>query len=166
MLAAFGRHEAPVLAGVPGLSTVECVFVFSGLVPNRKSHPLIHEWIAVVFRDGNAPRLIPFEELGERTGLGREPIPNLQQAADIDALAALLPSAVAEARRHFVERRNAFKDAINAKLDDEIKALDDFRARRLEQLERGLEQSKQSERVKHGRREQTRLEVQTVHDES
>ena len=165
MLAAFGRHEAPVLAGVPGLSAGECVFVFSGLVPNRKSHPLIHDWIAVVFRNGNAPRLIPFEELAERTGLGREPIANLQQAADIDALAALLPSAVAEARRHFVERRNAFEDAINAKLDHEIRSLDDFKTRRLQQLERVLRQSKQSEQVKKGRCEQTRREVQAVHDE-
>ena len=41
MLAAFGRHEAPVLAGVPGLAPDETVFVISGLVPNRKSHPLV-----------------------------------------------------------------------------------------------------------------------------
>ena len=165
MLAAFGRHEAPVLAGMPGLSAGKCVFVFSGLVPNRKSHPLIHDWIAVVFRNGNAPRLIPFEELAERTGLGREPIANLQQSTDLAALTALLPQAVAEARRHFVGRRNAFEDAINAKLDDEIKALDDFRTRRLEQMERALGQSNQSEQVKLGRREQTRRNVQTAHDE-
>ena len=47
MLAAFGRHEAPVLAGVPNLATDETVFVLSGLVPNRRSHPLLYEWIAV-----------------------------------------------------------------------------------------------------------------------
>ena len=51
VLAAFGRSEAPVLAGVPGLAPGEAVFVFSGLVPNRKSHPLVYEWIAVSFHD-------------------------------------------------------------------------------------------------------------------
>ena len=50
MLAAFGRHEAPVLAGVPGLAADETVFVLSGLVPNRRSHPLLYEWIAVAYR--------------------------------------------------------------------------------------------------------------------
>ena len=52
MLAAFGRHEAPVLAGVPNLAADETVFVLSGLVPNRRSHPLLYEWIAVAYRRG------------------------------------------------------------------------------------------------------------------
>ena len=50
ILAAFGRHEAPVLAGVPGLAPDETVFVISGLVPNRKRHPLVYEWVGVTFR--------------------------------------------------------------------------------------------------------------------
>ena len=35
MLAAFGRHEAPVLAGIPGLAPDETVFVVSGPVSSR-----------------------------------------------------------------------------------------------------------------------------------
>ena len=45
MLAAFGRSEAPILAGVPGFVPGEVVFVFSGLIPNQKSHPLVYEWM-------------------------------------------------------------------------------------------------------------------------
>ena len=52
----------------PGLVPGEAVFVFSGLVPNRKSHPLVHEWVAVSFRDGALSELIPFTNLVERTG--------------------------------------------------------------------------------------------------
>ncbi len=52
MLAAFGRHEPPVLAGVPNLAADETAFVLSGLVPNRRSHPLLYEWLAVTYRGG------------------------------------------------------------------------------------------------------------------
>ena len=165
VLAAFGRHEAPVLAGVPGLPRGEVAFVFAGLVPNRKSHPLVYEWIAVAFTDGEQPRLIPFDELVERIGLGRNPIANRQASVDVEALASLLPHAVAEARHHFVARRNVFEEAINAKLDHEIKALDEFKARRIRQLEHSLGQSNQSEQAKRARREQAVHEAEAVHDE-
>ncbi len=165
MLAAFGRSEAPILSGVPGLVTDEAVFVFSGLVPNQKSHPLVHEWIAVSFRDGERPELIPFGELLERTGLGHRAIPNQQQPADVAALSSLLPAAVTRAREHFIERRNVFERAIDAKLEDEVRALDEFRDRRLRQLEIDFPQSDQVERFKRHRGEQAREEVMEVHDE-
>ena len=116
VLAAFGRSEAPILSGVPGLATDEAVFVFSGLVPNQKSHPLVSEWIAISFRDGEKPELIPFEDLVERTGLGHRAIPNQHQPADTAALSRLLPAAVTRAREHFIERQATFEHVINAKL--------------------------------------------------
>ena len=164
MLAAFGRHQAPILAGVPGLSPYDSVFVFSGLVPNRKSHPLVYDWIAVAFCTGEDSRLISIEELMERTGLGREPIANRRTSVDVDALSALLPGAVTHAHGYFVKRRNDFEEAINAKLNDEIKALDDFKARRLKQLELALDRSNQAKQIKLGRHEQACRETQAVHD--
>ncbi len=165
VLAAFGRSEAPVLAGVPGLVPGEAVFVFSGLVPNRKSHPLVHEWIAVSFRDGALSELIPFTNLVERTGLGRRGHANRQPPVDVPSLSRLLTEAVHRAREHFIERRDAFEEAINAKLDVEVRALDEFRARRLRQLELDIFQSDQAEHFKQRRDEQARQEVETIHDE-
>ena len=165
MLAAFGRHEAPILAGMRGLSPGETVFVFSGLVPNRKSHPLVFDWVAVTFLDDDGPDLISFDKLTERTGLGREPTANQQTRVDVDTVSALLPHAVAEARRYFIKRRHDFEETINAKLDDEIKALDAFKARRLQQLELALAQSNQAEGIKQGRHAQACRDVQAVHDE-
>ena len=165
MLAAFGRNQAPILAGVPGLSPYDYVFVFSGLVPNRKSHPLVHDWISVASCDGEPPKLIHFDELLERTGLGDEPIANRQASVDVDALSTLLPVAVTKARSYFVDRRNAFEEGINAKLDEEIKALDDFKERRRQQLQLALDMSNQAEPIKQGRFEQACRETQAVHDE-
>ena len=165
MLSAFGRFEAPILAGVPGLEPDEAVFVFSGLVPNQKSHPLVYEWIALCFRDGVLSVLIPFETLMERTGLGRRAIANLQQAVDVETLSRLLPRAVSRARDHFIERRHAFEEAINAKLDDEIRALEEFKGRQLRQLALDFSQSHQAEQLRRHRDEQDRQDIQDIHDE-
>ena len=165
VLAVFGRSEAPVLCGVPGLGPDEVAFVFSGLVPNRKSHPLVHEWIAVSFHDGGKVELTPFETLVERTGLGHRAIPNRQQRADVPKLSGHLPRAVSLARDHFIQRRNAFEDIINAKLEDEVRALDEFRARKLRQLEFDVSHSEHAEQFRRHSVERARQEVEEVHDE-
>ena len=165
VLAVFGRSEAPVLCGVPGLGPDEVAFVFSGLVPNRQSHPLVYEWIAVSFHDEGKVELVPFEALVERTGLGRRAIPNRQQSVDVDALSRLLPNAVTRAREHFIGRRNVFEKSIDAKLEDEVRALDEFRDRRLRQLELDLSGSDQTDTLRRHRGAQARQEVMEVHDE-
>ena len=165
VLAAFGRSEAPILAGVPGLARDEAIFVFSGLVPNRKSHPLVHEWVAVSFRGTEFSGLIPFETLIERTGVGHRAIPNLQQPSDVAALSRLLPGAVGRARAHFRERRNAFEAIVNAKLDEEVRALDEFVARQRRQLELDLAHSRQAEHFRRRRDEQARQDIDDIHDE-
>ena len=71
MSAAFGRHEAPVLAGVPGFAPDETVFVLSGLVPNRRSHPLVYEWIGVAYRGGRFEALVSFDAFDNLTNSAR-----------------------------------------------------------------------------------------------
>ena len=145
MLAAFGRHEAPILARIPGLAGGETVFVISGLVPNRRSHPLVYEWIGVAFQGERVDSLMTFDELIERTGLGTgRPIANRALPMNVEALTRLLPAAVDRAREYIVERRNHFERTVNAKLDVELTALERLKAGRLDQLELKLEQSTQS----------------------
>ena len=163
MLAAFGRHEAPILAGVPGFAPDETVFVVSGLVPNRKSHPLVYEWVGITFRGDNFVSLTTFDEVIERTGLGGgTAIANRGLPVDVEALTRLLPAAIKEARRHIVERRNRFEDVINAKLDEELEALERLKARRLTQLELKLEQSSEPSAHKTHREERARRDIDEV----
>ena len=166
MLAAFGRHEAPVLAGVPGLAQDETVFVISGLVPNRRSHPLVYEWVGVAFRSERFDSLVPFDDLLERTGLGGgEPIPNRGLPVDIDALARRLPAAVERAGKFIVERRRQFERIINAKLDEELRALEEIKGRRLAQLELKLAQSSQPATHKANRAKRARDDIDEVFDD-
>ena len=143
MLAAFGRFQAPILSGMEGLAPDEAIIVCSGLVPNRKSHPLIHEWIAISFRADKFNALIDFQELAHRTALTATII-NREQPVDVEALSSLLPEAVHRARTHFTTRRNTFENAINAQLNEELAALDEFKTRRLAQLEEGTPNAAQS----------------------
>ena len=184
MSAAFGRHEAPVLAGVPGLAPDETVFVLSGLVPNRRSHPLVYEWIGVAYRGGRFEALVSFDDLLARTGLGRGPVANRGPAASggpatnggpaasggqlptgLDRLQRWLPEAVAKAREWVIGRRNAFEKRINDKLDRAVAALDELKARRLRQLELQLAGSGQAEAFKRARAERSRHEVEEIFDE-
>ncbi len=165
MLAAFGRSEAPVLAGVPGLTRDETIFVMSGLVPNRKSHPLVYEWIAIAIREGARPEPIPFEALIARTGLGRGALANLQQSVDLTALSSLLPVAVKRGRQYFIQRRDAFEKSINAKLEEEVRALDEFRDRRLRQLDLNFGNDEQGAPFKRFRDVQARDGINAIHDE-
>ena len=165
MLTAFGRFEAPVLSGLPGLAADECVFVLSGLVPNRKGHPLVYEWVAFSFIAGNCPESMAFEDIVKRTGLGRREIPNREQPPDLDRLDALLPEAVKRARQHFLQRRNAFEEIINAQLNEEVAALDAFKERRLRQLDLDIAETAQTDSRMHQHRSQAGSEVDEVYDE-
>ena len=165
MLAAFGRNEAPVLAGVPGLAEDETVFVLSGLVPNRRSHPLLYEWIAVGYRRTGYEAVIPLQDLLSRTGLGHARLANRGRKVDIDTLQVLLPDAVAKARDKVVERRNAFEDHINDKLQRELEALEELKKRQLHQLELQFERSDQAEAFKRARQERGRQDIETIFDE-
>ena len=165
MLAAFGRREAPVLAGIPGLPPDEAVFVCSGLVPNRKGHPLVYEWIAVAYRNGRFESLLPFRDLLDRTGLGRREIPNRGLAVDEAALRERLPDAVERARRWFADRRKDFEDQINPRLNDEMTSLEDLKRRQHARIEEMLANSRRPETYKQRLAAQQRQQIEEIFGE-
>ena len=165
MLAAFGRHQAPVMAGAPQLDDGEAAFVLSGVVPNRKSHPLVHEWIAVTFRDGRSAGIETFEALLDRTGLKDRAAPNRNVHPDLDALQKLLPGAVQRAKEWLDGQRQAFDDRMNEQLNRELAALEELKARRIEQLARKLERSQRAEAFKAHQRSTGEQEIEQIFDD-
>ena len=165
MAATFGRHEAPVLAGIPGLATGETAFVFAGLVPNRRGHPLIHEWIAVYHGPDGFAAPEPFDELRRRLGLGHRDLPNRKAPVDVTALQGLLPGAVDAASAWFANRRNEFEEDINAQLNEAIAALDTLKANKRRQLESRLEGSAMAEPLKRARHAAALREVDQIFDD-
>ena len=165
MLAAFGRREAPALAGIPGLAPDEAVFVCSGLVPNRKGHPLVYEWIGVTYRGGRFEALVAFRDLLDRTGLGRKEIPNRGIPVDEAGLRQRLPDAVERARRWFTDRRMDFEDHINTKLNGEMAALEELKRRQHARIDDMLATSRQAETLKQRIAAQQRQEIEDIFGE-
>ena len=165
MAAAFGRHEAPVLAGVAGLASAEAAFVLAGLVPNRRGHPLIQEWVVVRHDADGFAQPQPFDRFLHHTGLGRQAMPNRRLPLDIAALEKLLPGAVAAAHTWFKERRNAFEEDINAKLNKALAELEELKRRKLRQLEQRLELSNLAEPLKRARHQSGQQDMETIFNE-
>jgi hypothetical protein len=131
----FGRHTAPVVALDDVLDDGEVVFIVSGLIPNKKSHPLIHRWFGVVFRDGDLDRVESFEETVKRTGLGEKRHSNRGEEFDEERLGEMLGEAVETVRLRMSEVRDEFRSEMEPKLDHEMEELDELQSRQLAHLE-------------------------------
>ena len=131
----FGRHTAPVITLHEGLAPDEVVFVTSGLIPNRKSQPLIHRWFAVVFRGGEFERVEPFEALRARTGLGAKKLTNPDDELDLSVLEAFLPDVVKRTRETMQEVHREFRKELQPKLDEQVDRLGLLEQRQLAHLD-------------------------------
>ncbi|MEX2530806.1 MAG: DEAD/DEAH box helicase [Gemmatimonadota bacterium] len=135
VLAAFGRHEAPVLALSHGLEAGETVLLLSGVVPNRKGQPLVHRWFGARFEGEDFRSIEELPSLLDRTALGRRSIPNPTRLMDDEILQGLLRRAVDEGRAWMLHRRQEFEERINEKLNAELRGLERLRERQVRQLD-------------------------------
>ncbi|MCP4404765.1 MAG: DEAD/DEAH box helicase [bacterium] len=133
--ASFRRQQAPVIALPDVLDAQETIFLLSGLTPNRKGHPLIHEWFGVVFRHEQLMRIEPLEQVLERTELGRKAYPNPKRTIDSAALKSLLGKAIIRAGEYMSERRRDFEHRHQPKLAEQLAALETLRAKQQQHVE-------------------------------
>lgn len=84
VVAAFGRHEAPVMVLQRALAPGEVVFILAGLIPNRKSHPLVHRWIGISFRNRQFHVIEDFQALLERTIVYEAPFDRCNREKDYE----------------------------------------------------------------------------------
>jgi len=145
MLTQFGRHTAPVIEVNRGMEAGEVLFVISGLIPNRKSHPLVHEWVGVRFLGDVCVGIETFAETLERTGLGKQPLPNRGTPPNMEQIEKLLPEAVTEAKAWMRDARNHFEAKINVQLNDSLEELEKLRGRQKQQLELQLSGTRYSD---------------------
>ncbi len=160
MMAAFGRHEAPILAGVPGLLNGEVAFAFSGLVPNRKSHPTVCIWGAVLLRDGKFYECISLESLLERTTLNRSLVPNRNRDQDRRELRGLLGEAVRQARAWVLRERASFNKVNEPRRSAALQQLQALKERQLQHAQREVAESKQWDAIKESRLERKRQDIE------
>jgi hypothetical protein len=106
----------------------------TGLIPNRKSHPLIHRWFGLQFINGVFQTVQYLPDIIERTGIGRTTIPNPNREVDAEALQQLLPQAIDQATVWMSANRDEFNDIMQPKLREHLAELSRLKSRRLEKL--------------------------------
>jgi len=131
--ALFRRHEAPVVV-LPNLPAGQVIFVMSGLIPNRKGHPLIQHWMALTYENRKFKSAEPFIEVARRMELGQKQFPNAGKTLDIEPLQAQLTDAVSRLTKIMKEKRTKFSDDIKPQLDETLQKLEAVRGRHYEQL--------------------------------
>jgi len=135
VLAGMGRHQAPVISLAKGLEKGETVYLVSGLIPNRKGHPLIQHWFGVSlqrqinalggenFATGEVRELNDFLKA---TGFGRKEIPNPVMEMDVTPLEKNLNQVVQQAHKVMTAKRQAFETEMGPRLEGHLNRLRDL----------------------------------------
>lgn len=143
ILAAFGRQEAPVIRLPAGrLQTDEVIILATGILPNRKGHPLLQRWMGVRFLSGKPAGVLGLDEILQRTKLGKEPAPQSGAELPVDALTKFVPATVETVRSELSRARAEFDAKNKPALDSQLQRLREFRDARSSQLEFQFEESK------------------------
>ncbi|MFC2990622.1 DEAD/DEAH box helicase [Halomonas tibetensis] len=170
LLAQVARHSAPVLA-LPDMPQVnaalqpgEAVFLVSGLIPNRKAHPVVWQWFAIRCQDNRVTDVQNAEAWLKQLQLGSK-LPNRAQPLAISALEALRQPVIDSAQRQMAQHQADFTAATRPELDRQLAELKALQQRQVNQLELQLDRSSQAEHFKASRREERLVRIEKVFDD-
>jgi len=165
VVAAFGRHEAPVLSLAGCLKPDEAIFLVFGLIPNLKSHPLIHRWFGLRFRAGKFTDTLEFAEVLKCTRLHDKRYPNANRPIDLVGFKELLPAVVAKARERMSQCRAAYVEHITPQLNEHTARLNELRNKRFDQLELRFAGEVQLSPLQLSKKERERREIEKIFNE-
>ena len=149
LLSNFDRLEAPQIR-LSTLDADEAIFIVSGLIPNKKAHPLINHWMGVCFKSGKFVETITMDRVVELSKLGKQKFANKAQDCDTLSAASLLPKAIEEAKVFMLNEYTLFEADINEKLQQHHDELEKLKERHLGQLKVDFNQeSKRLEQERH-----------------
>ena len=170
LLAQGARHSAPVLA-LPDTDNVkqalqpdESVFLVSGLIRNRKAHPVIWQWFAIKTRKGEVTAVEPAEDWLQALQLDNK-LPNRARPVNISELEALRQPVIHAAKEEMNRRQRAYTEQTSEELAEQLQALEALQQRQVAQVEMQLEKSAQAEHFKAARREERIGRIERVFDE-
>jgi superfamily II DNA or RNA helicase len=133
LLGRFGRNQAACIH-LRHLDPGERIVVGTGIIPNRKGHPLIQRWYGVRFLGGKLKETLTLEEILTRTRFA-EDHPNPAKAIDFAAVEKLFPETVECLAIHLSEARDAFRRETQPELARQLAKLKAFLDSRNTQLE-------------------------------
>ncbi|MFT4928795.1 MAG: superfamily II DNA or RNA helicase [Phenylobacterium sp.] len=139
VLSAFGRHHAPMVRMPNQLAEGEDLYLLAATFPNRKSHPLINDWIVVRFEQQQFSSFIDFDDWLQQLDLANIQLSNPANSDETERQQQLLPTAIDKATDHFSLLRKQKENSIDLKLTEQLAALDALRKKRVQQMSLDLD---------------------------
>jgi len=133
LISKFGRNQASCIH-LRHLAPGERIVLGTGIIPNRKGHPLIQRWYGVRFLNKQLVETLTLEQVLARTRFA-EDHPNPALPIDFAAVEALFAEAVECLTIHLSEARDSFRAATKPKLQLQLDKLSAFLATRTSQLD-------------------------------
>lgn len=168
LLGKFGRNQATCIH-LRHLDPGERIVIGTGIIPNRRGHPLIQEWFGVPFLKGVLQEPLTLAQVIDRTRF-TEDHPNPDIAIDHAAVEALFPETVECLTIHLSEARDKFRQETQPALQQQLDKLRAFLDSRTQQLEFDYQASLQkglatTQDHKRQRKEAEQRDIQKKHDD-
>lgn len=128
----YGRGEAPIIGIPQKLMENEFIFIMAGIIPNRKSAPVIDEWFGLRYLNGRFEEELTLEETVLKSGYGRNDMPNRNALTDGEAAEALLPQAVEHAKTIMSRHSENYLKKIDPLINEELDKLAELQGRHKE----------------------------------
>ena len=120
----YKRSEVPMIGMPQGLAKNEMIYLIAGLIPNRKSTPVVDEWFGVYYKDGEFVRILTMDEVMQQSKLSNN-IPN-QQLINEEQVASserLLELVVEKAMEVMKQKYQEYKDKTDPYIYEETERL-------------------------------------------
>lgn len=134
VVGAFGRNEAPVIP-LPSMAAGETIILCTGIIPNRKGHPLIQRWMGVRFSGDAVAEVLSLEDVLARTRFASEQFPNQARPVATEPIARRIPAAIAAVRAQMTLAKQEIDARHAPELAKQLARLAAFRDERAQQLE-------------------------------
>ncbi|MGO2135995.1 MAG: helicase-related protein [Marinobacter sp.] len=170
LLAQVARHSAPVLALAnteqvnATLQPGESVFLVSGLIPNRKAHPVIWQWFAIRCMNGSVLGVEKAQEWLQQLQLDTR-LPNRAQPINVTELEAMRSPVIDAAKVEMAQYQQVYTAATQPELTQQLAELEALKGRQVSQLDFQFERSAQAEHFKAAKKEERLSRIERVFNE-
>jgi hypothetical protein len=126
----YKRSEVPVLGLSQGVKIDEMIFIVAGLIPNRKSTPVVDEWFGVYYKNNQFDSILTMSEVMQKTHLNSK-IANVNRVTERQILngQSMLPDVVSEAQKVMQQKCEIYRTETEPYIYEETQRLLDLEAR-------------------------------------
>lgn len=121
LLVRFGRHEAPVILS-KNMTDAHPIFLFQGVLSNRRSQPLINDWFGVQENSKKQWSALSFDDVLTATGF-KQGLANPDKKNNFEAVKKILPDAVSFSKEYMEQLRLARGQLLGNRLRDDQRKL-------------------------------------------